>query len=300
MKSGLFLLLALLIASIGDAQPQATTGYDTLVRDGNAQLQAGNSSQALEFGQRAIKVTPDRWQAYALVGGALMNLKRYEEAADNLSRAIDRAPTTKQSGLRELRKQCVMAETGVPAPAGQPPIASQPQVTSTSQAEIVLWKSIESSASRSDFEGYLKQYPDGIFATLAHGRIDQFQKEEGTRAEQQAAEAEVARRNAIVGVKVEHDHDAGVGNLFTAGATIGQCYGELDLGRHTIIYKTGGSHAFSASCSEMSDLELKSKYGKNNMVHMVVNGKKYNFFSHDDPHSAQDIIDLIHNTCNSN
>jgi hypothetical protein len=33
-------------------------------------------------GEAAIKMNADRWEGYALAGGALMNLKRYEEAAE--------------------------------------------------------------------------------------------------------------------------------------------------------------------------------------------------------------------------
>ena len=51
-----------------------------------------------------------------------MNLKRYEEAADQLSQAIQHAPDSKQPGLRDLRKQCLLAESGVApaAPAAVP------------------------------------------------------------------------------------------------------------------------------------------------------------------------------------
>ncbi len=63
----------------------------------------------------AIKIGADRWEGYALMGSALMNLKRYEDAADALSKAIERAPDSKQPSLRDLRRRCLLAESGYPA-----------------------------------------------------------------------------------------------------------------------------------------------------------------------------------------
>src|ERR1700761_4960076 len=83
------------------ALAQTTTDYDSLVQDGRTQLQAGNAKAALATARAAIRVDTARWEAYALAGGALMNLKQYEEAADELSDAISRAPQTKQSALRD-------------------------------------------------------------------------------------------------------------------------------------------------------------------------------------------------------
>jgi tetratricopeptide repeat protein len=134
-------------------------------------LQAGTADQALAAGEQAIKMDAGRWEGYALAGGALMNLKRYEEAADRLSSAIEHAPQDKQSGLRELRRQCFAAESGsLPKPQA-PPAPSNTEATTT-QAEIVLWKSIENSNDRVDFETYLAQYPAGAFAQLAKAHLD--------------------------------------------------------------------------------------------------------------------------------
>jgi tetratricopeptide (TPR) repeat protein len=144
------------------AEGQTVSDYDALVQKGKTQLQAGSADMALATGEAAIKISVDRWEGYALAGGALMNLKRYEEAADRLSQAIARAPETKQTALRDLRRQSLLAESGV-APAEKKEMAPP----STSQAEIVLWKSIENSANPADFQTYLDQYPTGAFATLA-------------------------------------------------------------------------------------------------------------------------------------
>ena len=95
---------------------QATASYDGLVQQGKTQLQSGNNDAALVSANAAIKANADRWEAYALAGGALMNLKSYEEAADQFGHAIDKAPEAKQTGLRDLRRQCLTFEAGT-APA---------------------------------------------------------------------------------------------------------------------------------------------------------------------------------------
>jgi hypothetical protein len=156
--------------SVGIAQAQ--TAYDTLLTQGREQLQAGASDKALASGQEAIKADPARWEAYALAGGALMGLKRYDEAIDDLSKAIDHAPTEKQAGLRELRKQCFQAESGVSAA----PTATAPSATAT-QAEIVLWKTIESSGNTADFQSYLAAYPNGSFTVLAKRHLEELQQQ---------------------------------------------------------------------------------------------------------------------------
>jgi tetratricopeptide (TPR) repeat protein len=159
-----YLSLAL-IASASYSGAHAAPGYDALITQGNALLQAGNADQALNSGQAAIRFRVDRWEGYALAGGALMNLKRYEDAADALSKAIDRAPESKQPALREQRRQCLLAESGYPA------VANTSVPATTSQVEIVLWKSIENSHSAADFQNYLGQYPNGAFVVLARSRL---------------------------------------------------------------------------------------------------------------------------------
>lgn len=156
------------------ASAQMAFDYDALVRQGDSQLKAGRNDLALTTALSAIKVNADRWEAYALAGGALMNLKRYEEATDNLSHAIDRAPEAKQEGLRNLRKQCLLAEA---SGASTPDLKSSPvplkSASLTTQAEIVLWKTIENSNDPIAFSGYLQQYPNGTYATIARKHLDQ-------------------------------------------------------------------------------------------------------------------------------
>jgi tetratricopeptide (TPR) repeat protein len=109
-------LSLLLIASTSHSGTQPEPSYDVLLQQGNEQSQAGRADQALDSAEAATKIRPDRWEGYALEGGALLKMKRYEEAADALSKAIDRAPDSNQHALRELRRQCLLAESGYPVP----------------------------------------------------------------------------------------------------------------------------------------------------------------------------------------
>jgi len=172
--------LAFLISMTNICHAQGGAAYDTLLQQGRAQLQAQANDQALAAGQKAVALDPARWEAYAVTGGALMNLKRYDEAVDALSKAIDHAPPDKQPALRDLRKQCFQAESGKPATVPQ----AAPQPAATSQAEVVYWKTIKDSTNPGDFNDYLTQYPNGAFAFLAKKRLTDMQ----ALAQQQALE----------------------------------------------------------------------------------------------------------------
>ena len=133
-----------LIASAAHCGAQSESGYDAFIKQGNAQLQGGSADQALESGELAIKMNADRWEGYALVGGALTNLKRYEDAADALSKAIERAPESRQPALRDLRRQCLLAESGYPVPA------NPSRADTTRQSEIVPGKSTDNGHNTAD------------------------------------------------------------------------------------------------------------------------------------------------------
>jgi tetratricopeptide (TPR) repeat protein len=181
VRSYVAILCSAWILLIVSAVSQTASDYDGLVQKGKTQLQAGSADLALASGEVVIKINADRWEGYALAGGALMNLKRYEEGADRLSQAISRAPEAKQAALRDLRRQCLLAESGSsPAPKEAPPTMTQ--------AEIVLWKSIENSTSPADFQAYLDQYPHGAFVVLAQRRLTEAKarKEQAARAALQA------------------------------------------------------------------------------------------------------------------
>ena len=145
----IFRILTIVIVPLSLCLCNAQTGteYDTLVQQGNAQLQAGNSEQALAYAEQAAKVVPARWEAHALAGGSLTILHRYEDAADQLSTAIKNAPPSKQAALRTLRSKSLLSEAG-PTTSGSLPEVSQPQTTPTTQAEIILWKVVSQSEAQ--------------------------------------------------------------------------------------------------------------------------------------------------------
>jgi Flp pilus assembly protein TadD len=101
-------------ASFGQSR---SANYDVLIQQGNAQLKDGNADLALVAGKSAVKTNSAGWEGYTLEGGALMRLKRYEEAADAFSKAIERAPEAKQVVLRELRRQSLQATVSPAASA---------------------------------------------------------------------------------------------------------------------------------------------------------------------------------------
>jgi tol-pal system protein YbgF len=62
----------------------------------------------------------------------------------------------------------------------------------TSQAEIVLWKSIENSTNPKDFQSYLDQYPKGTFVVLARRHLA-----EAKAQPEQAPPPDVLYNNAL-------------------------------------------------------------------------------------------------------
>jgi hypothetical protein len=144
LRNPLRVLALLLAVPVMVLHAQTAANYDAIVKQGKAQLQAGNNDSALASANAAIKLDATRWEAYVAAGGALMNLKRYEEAADDFSKAIERAPEAKQTALRDLRKQCLVAEAGA-APASSTGSGSAPSTVSApapggpSFGETVRW-----------------------------------------------------------------------------------------------------------------------------------------------------------------
>jgi hypothetical protein len=197
-----------------------------------------------------------------------MNLKRYEEAADSFSKAIEFAPVAKQASLRDLRKQCALAESNpVPSSPAASPVSVSPSAT---QSEVVLWKSIESSTNRADYEGYLKQYPSGTFATLAQGRIEQITKDEDLRATREAAARQEALRQAGTdfGVCLHH--------LVLGGFQDNGC-GRLNVHPGIVSFSDDkASDGFTASCSEVQQPTLQNSRfftGKRYLL-LIISGRK--------------------------
>ena len=245
---------------------QTVSDYDAIVQKGKAQLQAGSADLALASAEEAIKQNSERWEGYALAGGALMNFKRYEEAADKLSKAIERAPEAKQTALRDLRRQCLLAESGLsPSPKESAPAAA------TKQAEIVLWKSIENSTNPADFQSYLDQYPQGAFVVLAQRHLDE-------------AKAKIEQEQQRLKAKAEQDHQK-----FEATFSVEHFVlpfgvnkkGLLHLSPEGLEYESTVENGFRALCSDVKDLRLTGRYA-NHPLEMTVSGKRYVFYPGED------------------
>jgi Tetratricopeptide repeat len=203
-------LVALLACSAGGVR--AADDFSNLIQNGNAQLQAGDTEAALKAADAAIHNRPSRWEGYALKGGALMDLKRYEDAADSLTTAIAHAPDDKKPALRELRRQSLSAESGA-----SPDTKVVGDGRQTTQAEIVLWKTIENSKNPDDYRGYLQEYPSGAFAVLATQHLDALQ---AASAKLAAQEAEINERRMRDGVWTD-DSTGLMWTRFQVGPIIG-------------------------------------------------------------------------------
>jgi tetratricopeptide (TPR) repeat protein len=236
-----------LIFVLSTARGQSTASYDSLVQEGNRQLQTGNSAEALASGNRAIALDHGRWQAYALSGGALMNLKRYEEAADSFSKAIELAPVAKQASLRDLRRQCAVAQSNASATTLPSATSASVQPTTT-QAEVVLWKSIENSQSKSDFEGYLQQYPKGAFITLAKQHIDEL-NEQTDRAEKQRLQQQ---QEAAAAAAAQFDKGMQCYDQNRHWDASGRTDSVVSISPSGFTYTRNGIQTISASCSAIT------------------------------------------------
>jgi Protein of unknown function (DUF1566) len=137
--------IAALLFSLAAAAPaiaQTSSSFEAQISAGQAALATRSFDRALTLGDAAIRIDPERWDGYALAGLALLNLKQYEPAADALSKAIERAPDAQQSRLRDLRRQCLLAESmadgRAPAQPAMAPVAqgTEPTIASSPQTAM--------------------------------------------------------------------------------------------------------------------------------------------------------------------
>ena len=82
----LIVLLTVLPPALSQTMQDAVSNYNALIQQGKAQLQAGSNDAALASANAAVKLDTARWEAYAVAGGALINLKRCDEAKRNCMR----------------------------------------------------------------------------------------------------------------------------------------------------------------------------------------------------------------------
>jgi hypothetical protein len=170
--------------------------------------------------------------------------------------------------LRDLRKQCALAEAGVAPSASQAPATNQ---SATTQAEIVLWKSIENSTNADDFKAYLTQYPNGAFAVLAKSRIDRIEKQQAAAAqaeEQKREEATKAAEHQKFHIPVAHVHPGK------------ECFGYFDISADGAVYsgttKQGSAEHVQINKSDVKEIKIDCATCAD-IVFVLKNGNKHSF-----------------------
>jgi uncharacterized caspase-like protein len=83
-------------------------------------------------------------------------------------------------------------ESAVAAVPQTSPVTTEPAISSESGLallEMTFWQTIQDSEKASDYQAYLRQYPDGAFTELARNRLLEFEQAQLDKGEQQAAVA---------------------------------------------------------------------------------------------------------------
>lgn len=155
------------------ARPAASS-YDESVAKARAFLKDNKFKEALEASEQAIKIDDKRWEAYVTAATAYSSQGLMDDAIGMLQQSLVRAPQDRKPLIRdaiaETRKAMAVA-AAQPATGATPAAAAPDAGASPTQAEIVLWKSIENSKTAADFSGFLSAYPDGIYAPVAKARL---------------------------------------------------------------------------------------------------------------------------------
>ena len=117
---------AMLMAAVLPMELLAQTAdYNKVIAQAKADLAAGHNAEALAGSQKAIEIDPSRWEAYLVAGGALENQKQFDLAVPNYSRALERAPEAKKSGVRDLIEHCKkLSATSNPLVSANPSVAT--------------------------------------------------------------------------------------------------------------------------------------------------------------------------------
>jgi hypothetical protein len=178
-------LVCSLIISVAQARPQTPPqpqsqdkAYDQLLVKARTSIADKKPQEAVEQSEQAIQLNDKRWEAYVTAASGYSAQQLYDDAIGMLQMALVRAPQDKKQLVRdaisEARRQVSGSNSSAATPTAVKPQASTSaaaQTTAPTQAEAVLWKSIETSKNPDDYRAYLKAYPNGAFAPLAEQRI---------------------------------------------------------------------------------------------------------------------------------
>jgi tetratricopeptide (TPR) repeat protein len=217
-------------------------------------------ADAVTEAQKAIALDGQRWEAYVIAAKGYSSQKLFDDAIGTLQMALVRAPDDKKPLVRDAIADCRKEQNqgSTPSSPGATSAANTfPTVAASAptQAEIVLWKSIENSSLTDDFQAYLTQYPNGAFVALAKSRIDRLKHQEEAAAKvadelHQRESEEAARQSEIKSftIPVVHIHSVGM---------VGVCWGHLYLSQEGASYQ-GTDDNVSFAKSDVVDIDVKN------------------------------------------
>jgi len=145
-----------------------------------------------------------------------------------------------QALVRLVLAEKVAAIKSKPLPASATP----------TQAEVVIWKSIENSTRVEDFRAYIQKYPDGAFSTLALARVEKLEAdamaketEDKNKREEEERQAEIRKYT----FPVVHHHRS----------VLTRCWGHLQLTADGAIYR-GSEHNVTFSKTNVVYIDERS------------------------------------------
>jgi hypothetical protein len=183
---------AVFLAFICACALAAAETYDSLIAQAAQALTAKQYSRSADFAERAIALNPARLEAYLYAAKGYDAQRLFDDEIGMLQQALIHAPAEKKQLIRDAiaqARKATGAGIGQSSTAAATPAASAP-----TQAEIVLWKSIENSQNPQDLGAYLRSYPNGAFVPLARQRLANI--EAGIRSQQEQLLAAQQRREA--------------------------------------------------------------------------------------------------------
>lgn len=200
-------------------QAQGVDAYASLVAQAMTDLNARNATKALEESQNAIKLDPNRWQAYVAAAGALEQQKMFDAAIEKFADAAAKAPEDKKTAIDDLLQKCIQeranAASGTSAsgttptaasrtaPAAQPsvplspptpaPAALPPIGTDTSEQRLEALHTRSAAMKPEDVQGAIAQAANG--STEAMLVLAYFYKDQNDATKSQEWFVEASKRD---------------------------------------------------------------------------------------------------------
>jgi len=152
----------------------------------------------------------------AVVAKALAkDVERRYQTARQLGYAVQRAAegvADTDESEKTLRMRAMPGAAPVQAPAGEPTVLGTvpaPAVAGTKAAELEFWRSIKDGNDPADFDLYIEQFPNGIYAALAKRKSAKLRGLASGGQEQERREIEeAARREAEAQQKLAEEKAA--------------------------------------------------------------------------------------------